>query len=655
MSLLSVTGSVLGQSVELEPMIVTADPLTEQVDEANGLLLAGNAVVLDRELLEKTTENSLSDLLQTRAGISFDSFFGNSALAAPQLRGFGENGQLRTLVTVDGLPINRSDLALTPWSRTPLSNLQKVTVLRGGRSVRYGSGALAGVIALETKRSEEAFSGSFEGTAGSDETSRQRLYLGGQSKGWGWTVQGEHFDSDGYRENSSLETSSASISILTPESEWGENRLTLSASRAQFEDPGALSLDAFREDPRQSLQPDQVLESKTVTLGDQLKVNLGSEWSLEFKVAGSATNRNADYQGQISDGDSRSLDGDIVLSRQGDEWSFETGARYRYSDLDFDRTQPFGSGTDQQFAELSRVTYGGFVTARWEATDALTISAGASWDSYRLDGEARSPNAPTNPRRNFSGDAKDGDYALEFGFEYQLTERSRVWGRYDRSLRFPVLDEVAFFQGFESEIPFNTDLRPERGQGVEFGIIIEDEDAGWKASSNVFGQWLEDEIFFDAIANINENLDETERLGIETELSWENDRWGASFFYAATLARFRSGVDEDQRVPLVPRHTLSGTLTLHLTEAIDLGLEASYVSNRLDGNDRGELGQAIQFREVPGRTLWNVTASWAVNDSFTVFGRINNVFDEQYISTQFSDGIYPGVGRQALFGGRIQF
>ena len=529
-----------------------------------------------------------------------------------------------------------------------------MTVLRGGRSVRYGSGAVAGVIALETKRSDVPFGGSLELSGGSDESYRQRAQLRGTSQGWAWTTQFENFTSDGYRDNSRQESTSASVSLLTPEADWGQNRLTFSASRAEFEDPGPLTRAAFLENSRQSLQPDQNLEINTVTVGDQLRIELGSEWQLDLKGSGVFTNRFSDYQGRITDGDSQSFDSEAVVSYTGEEWSLEAGLRYQHSELDFELRQPFGSGESQQLADLTRETWGAFAIVQWKPSEELTLSAGASWDYYRLDGDARDPNNETNPRRNFSDDSNDNDYALEFGIEYQVTDRLKVWGRYDRSLRFPVLDEVAFFQGFESDQPFNADLRPERGQGVELGAILQEEDQ-WKVKGTLFGQWLQDEIFFDAFSNQNENLSDTERLGVELELAWEAERWSFNLFYTQILARFQSGVDEGEGIPLVPRHSLSGTFTWHATEAIDLGLEGSYLTSRDDGNDRGELGQFIQFDKIPARTVWNLSAQWKARENLSVFLRVNNLFDEEYISTQFSGGIYPGAGRQALFGGRYQF
>ena len=122
-SSVSLAGPLFCQTVELAPTVVTADRLSEPTGGAQGVLLEGSATVLDEELLQNSTSNFLSDVLQARAGVSFNSFFGNSALAAPQIRGFGENSQLRTQVTVDGLSVNQSDLALTPWSQLPLGDL----------------------------------------------------------------------------------------------------------------------------------------------------------------------------------------------------------------------------------------------------------------------------------------------------------------------------------------------------------------------------------------------------------------------------------------------------------------------------------------------------------------------------------------------------
>ncbi len=635
--------------LEFEETLVVASRLPAEQATAS---LAGNSLVLEGEVLQDSSVSFLPELLSNRAGIGFASFFGNDDLAAPQWRGFGENSQLRTLVTIDGLPVSQSDLSVSPWSRTSLANLEKVSILRGGRTVRYGPSAVAGVIALETKTDRE-LGWESETTFGSDETFRQRLSLSTPLSGWQFGAQLEHFSTDGYRENSDQESTSASFSFLTPEAVWGKNRVLLSASRNHFQDPGPLSLSAFREDSRQSLQPDQSLQSESLTLANQLTLFLGSDWELAAKGRVGQRQRESDYQGRLTQGDFLDWDGELVLSREGEDWNLELGYRYTRSELDFERSNR-GSARGRQFADLSRESQGAFGIVRWEPNERWAFSAGGSWDRYRLDGQAREPNDPNNDLRNFSGNTEESEWAYEIGVEWKLTDDSLLWLRYDRSVRFPVLDEVAFFQGFDSPTPFNAELRPETGQGLELGWRQETNEH-WTWGATLFGQWLQDEIFFDGFSNLNENLPATERLGAELSVSHKGDCWDAGLFYNATFARFRDGFDDGERVPLVPRHSLSGSLTWHATSSLDLGVEGRFVSQRSDGNDRGELAQLIQFREIPSYSVWNATARWELNEHCSFFLRCNNLFDEDFISTQFSNGIFPGAGRQFLVGAKLTY
>ena len=262
--------------------------------------------------------------------------------------------------------------------------------------------------------------------------------------------------------------------------------------------------------------------------------------------------------------------------------------------MDFELSQPLGSRRDEQDADLWRASFGGFLTGRWQASERWAFSAGASWDRYLLGGEAGSATFPNDARLNFDDSASGGEAAFELGMEFQWTESLKVWARYDRSVRFPVLDEVAFFQGVRVFGALQCGIAAGEGTWVELGFERTGE-SGWSVQGTVFGQWLEDEIFFDAVAIRNENLDATERLGAEVRVGYD---WGwgeAKVFYNATWARFRDGVDEGRRIPLVPRHSAFGSFTWHVGDCLDLSVEGSYLSERSDGNNRGELGQLIEL------------------------------------------------------------
>jgi outer membrane receptor protein involved in Fe transport len=380
---------------------------------------------------------------------------------------------------------------------------------------------------------------------------------------------------------------------------------------------------------------------------------LAPDLTLSTRASGFFREREITFRGSSSDNESQNYDFESVLRWDRAPLVVEAGARGRFGELDYSRTQRIASREETQLADLSRNTLGAFVLASLEVGERWDFTAGASWDRYELEVEARSPDDVTDPEKNFSGTSRDQDWSFELGAEYELSANSELWFRYDRPLRFPVLDEIAFYQGFPSDPPFNAGLRPEKGHSVETGYRYADEIL--RANLTGFSQWLQDEIAFDAFANRNENLEDTWRLGGEVGLGVECEHWRLQTNYTYTLARFQSGTDDGRRVPLVPRHTVTGSLEWLPTERVTLAVEGSYLSGSPDGNDRGEAAQFLDFAPLEERTLWNLRASWEVTDSWTLFGRLDNVFDEQYASSKFSGGYYPGPGRKVSVGGRYEF
>ena len=627
----------------LEPVLVEASRLSDEVDEP--VLVPGNTHTITEEVIAESASNSIADLLEFEAGVSSLSFFGSNQVSSPVLRGFGEGGQLRTKVLVDGLSIGRDDLAVTPFSQIPLSRLESISVLRGGRTVRYGDGASAGAIQLQTKRGDGRFQGSLESSAGSDESYRQRLWLSVPANGWEISLSGEDYRTDGYRDNAGEETVGGAVSVLTPESDWGENRLTVSYSDAHFESPGPVSFAQLREDGRLSFQDGEDFESRSIRISDSLKWNLAEDWLFTARASWLQRERAAVFSGAETDNDSQTWDGEAVVRWKRGQTTLEAGLRGRLGEADF------VSGSE--VADLERSSFGGFLLSQVELGEKLVISGGVSWDRYRLTVDAENQSNSLDDEANFQGVLEEDGFAFEVGVEYQITDQLEAWARYDRSSRFPVLDEVGFFQGFPSDPPFNANLQAEQGDAVEIGLRWKDEH--WEASSNVFLLSNEGEIFFNGFTGLNENLPETLRQGWESRVSWQSDHLRASLSYTAILARFEGGVDDGRLVPLVPKNTVTGSLVWKPFERVSLGVEGSYVSSSPDGNDRGELANFLSFEELPSRVVWNVQGRLQVTDDLTVFCRVNNVFDRSFATVAFSGGFFPAPGRQVFVGGRYEF
>jgi outer membrane receptor protein involved in Fe transport len=115
--------------------------------------------VLSSEDLAATAAPVLDDALRFVPGFTLfrrtGSRIANPTAQGVTLRGLGGSGTSRALVLDDGIPMNDPFGGWVYWGRVPRGSLERVEVMRGGGSHRYGSGALAGVIQLVRRTGAE--------------------------------------------------------------------------------------------------------------------------------------------------------------------------------------------------------------------------------------------------------------------------------------------------------------------------------------------------------------------------------------------------------------------------------------------------------------------------------------------------------------------
>lgn len=128
---------------------VTATRSEEEVDKSP----VSTGVVTAAEI-EARPVKTVDQTLGLMEGVFVRRFQGPSATDANVLlRGFDGGG--RTLVLLDGQPLNDAYAGSVNWTGLPLAELQRVEVARGPFSSLYGGNALGGVVNLITRPIEE--------------------------------------------------------------------------------------------------------------------------------------------------------------------------------------------------------------------------------------------------------------------------------------------------------------------------------------------------------------------------------------------------------------------------------------------------------------------------------------------------------------------
>ncbi len=121
-----------------------------------------DAVTFDRSAIEASGRRDVGELLTAVPGLVVTRSGGPGQPTQASIRGSSAS---EVLVVVDGVVVNSPLTGVADLSQLSLATVERVTVLEGAQSSRYGGRALAGAIIIETRRA--AGEGSLSMDAGS--------------------------------------------------------------------------------------------------------------------------------------------------------------------------------------------------------------------------------------------------------------------------------------------------------------------------------------------------------------------------------------------------------------------------------------------------------------------------------------------------------
>jgi vitamin B12 transporter len=163
-----------------------AQPVTDVVADVS---------IVDRATIERSGAAGLADLLGQLPGVSFARNGGPGATTSVYLRG----AETRfTAVFVDGVRIDSQSTGGASWNAIPLSQIDRIEVVRGPAAAVYGSDALGGVFQIFTRQGEAGFSPSVEVGLGSHGTRKIAAAFSGQHGEVDYALGASRETSDGF-------------------------------------------------------------------------------------------------------------------------------------------------------------------------------------------------------------------------------------------------------------------------------------------------------------------------------------------------------------------------------------------------------------------------------------------------------------------------
>lgn len=183
------------RTTNLSEVVVTATKSDRKTEE-----IAARIEILNAEQLRRLPASKLDDVLKFSSGINVNRSMGLYTMRpVVSLRGFSANEQSRTLVLLDGIPINTSDDGGVNWNSLNLENIEKVEIFKGPGSSLYGSNAMGGVINVITRKPTDKLKTTVTLSYGTYNTFNSGLHASGQlTKKLSVALNAFYNASDGY-------------------------------------------------------------------------------------------------------------------------------------------------------------------------------------------------------------------------------------------------------------------------------------------------------------------------------------------------------------------------------------------------------------------------------------------------------------------------
>ncbi|KFN43615.1 TonB-dependent receptor domain-containing protein [Arenimonas oryziterrae] len=562
---------------DIDTVVVTANRSAVPADE-----VLASVTVIERSDIEASQAPDLLSLLARQAGMDLVRTGGPGQTNTLFLRGGIAS---HTLVLIDGIRVNSANQGNFDFAHLPLSQIERIEIVRGPRAALWGSDAIGGVIHIFTR---DPSAGYIEARAGS-------YGLGGLNAGFGTAhvAIGAGFET---QRGFSATNPAAGPGSYDPDNDGYTNR---NLSLRVHGDVGTqhVALTGLITDADVEFD---IGETAAINreLGIVLWGEINDRWSHSITLGHNSEDLNTpDFDSHF--GSERStldwvntftLNADNTLNL-GANWAHETG----FSE----------SSTEVSFDEGRR-----------------NLAVFASWRGH-FGTQTFELSARRDDNSQFDG-ATTGNAAWGLDVNDSLRVRAS-WGQ---GFRAPNFNEL-YYPGFFGFFAGNPDLRPERSISQEIGV-------DWLAtlsqrvSVSLYRTRVRDLIAFTSPTFGAENVNRAAIDGAELDYHFEHGAFRLDG--NATWQDARNALTD---LPLLrrPDRKLSLSGSYRFSNDAALGLDASAYSSRPDiGGD------------LPGYARFDLRGSLPLTAGWTLEARIENVFDREY---QLLEG-YNTPGRSGV-------
>ena len=619
----------------LEDVVVTANRSAQPADR-----VGQSVTVLTAATIEANQTVDVADLLVRTPGVALSRNGGIGSATSLRIRG-AETDQ--TVAVIDGVKLNDPSGVGGGFNFGNLlvGDIARIEILRGAQSTLWGSQAIGGVVNLVTAQPSEPFEASLNAEAGSRGTSYLRGAIGGAGERATWRLAASHYNTDGFSafargteddgyENFGL-SGRADIRIVE----------TISLDLRAVYSNGTVDIDGFPAplyafgDTRETSQTKELVAYSGLNF-DLLDGRLSNRLAYAY----TKTDRISENPDQTvtpvtfdAEGENRRVEYQGVLDlREG--WTATFGAEREESE--FSSASPSSFAPNPTPATADAAINGVYAQLQAEVIDGLTLTGGVRRDDHDT----------------FGGKTL-GQVAAAWSLNQGTTVLRASFGQ---GFKAPSLYQLYSEYG-------NTALQPEEADGWDAGIEQRLLDGGLILSATYFARETTNQIDYVSCTSTvtpatvplcfrnglrrfgyYSNVALTEADGVELSADYELGAFFARANYTQTNTENRTpGANLGRELARRPKEAANLTLGYVWPFGLSTSVAVQHVGDSFDN--------ASNATRLEAYTLVDLRASYPINETLEIYGRVENLGDEEYETTRN----YGVAGRGTFVGVRARF
>jgi vitamin B12 transporter len=609
-------------SSEVDQIVVTAGRAADKLSE-----VPVSMTIIDAEALRKHQVVVVSDLLSRTPGVTVTRNGGVGGSTQVRIRG-AESDQ--TAVLIDGVKLNDPSTTGGGYNFATLlaGDVSRIEVLRGPQSTLWGSQAIGGVVNLITETPEGPLAGTATLEGGSRATAYARVGVGAGGDWGGWRLAAGQYTTAGV---------SNFDKAMGGKEKDGYHNAAISG-RADINVTDWASLDVRASYAAGRNEYDSSLPAPPYALGDT------TDYGKTKELVGYVGTRLSNFDGALN-------------SRIG----------YAYTQTDRDNYDPTLSapktfdarGTDSSLEyqgtwtinPIWRAVFGAETERTWFRTaspsfspDVIRRAVGMDSVYGQLQAKPVEGLTLTGGVRHDDHDTFGGATTYQAGAAWSPNAGATIFrANYGEGFKAPSLYQIYSPYG-------DRNLKPEEAKSWDLSVEHSVLEGRLRGSITYFNRDTKNQIDF--LSNntppnfgVYANTAKTKADGVEVEASYAiNSIVTVSGNYTNLDAVNRSpGSNYGKDLARRAGETANADLAIDLPSGLNGGVSLQYVGHSFDN--------ASNTRRLKSYVLTDVRVAYPINETFEVYGRIENLFDQQY-ETLYR---YGTLGRGAFVGVRARF